>query len=93
MGPQGPKKKIPNQLNKVTFLWHKSNKSMLFNKGNTKLQQSDPQLLDFSSERDITLQTQLGVWSPCTQALYFWPPVLLEKCRKAQIPCICPLSC
>ena len=29
----------------------------------------------------------------CGQALYFRKPVLLEKCQKAQILCIPPLSC
>ena len=28
-----------------------------------------------------------------TQALYFWQLVLLEKCKKAQIPYICQLLC
>ena len=28
-----------------------------------------------------------------TQALYFWQLVLLEKCKKAQIPCTCQLLC
>ena len=29
-------------------------------------------------------------WS---KALYFWQPVLLEKCQEAQIQCIPPFSC
>ena len=43
-----------------------------------------------SSKRDITLSKQLGVGSPGTQSPYFWRPLLLEKCQKAQIPCIPP---
>ena len=46
-----------------------------------------------SLERDITLQKQVGIGFPGTQALYFWQPALLKKCKKAQIPCISPFSC
>ena len=31
---------------------------------------------------------EMGQWG----AKSFWQPVLLEKCQKAQIPCIPPLS-
>ena len=31
-------------------------------------------------------------WFPATQAVYLWRPILLEKCQKAQIPCIPPFS-
>ena len=46
-----------------------------------------------SSKRDITLQKQFGVGSPGTQLVYFWWPLLLEKCQKAQIPYVSPFSC
>ena len=46
-----------------------------------------------SSERDITLQKQLGIVSPVIQALYIWQPVLLKNCKKSQIPCTPPFSC
>ena len=45
-----------------------------------------------SSNRVITLQKQLSVGSPGTQVLHFWSPFLVEKCQKAQIPCISPFS-
>ena len=45
-----------------------------------------------SSERDITPQRQLDIVPLSAQALYFWSPVLTEKCQKAQILCIPPFS-
>ena len=34
------------------------------------------------------MQKQLGGRSLGTQAVYFWQPLVLEKCQKAQIPCL-----
>ena len=57
------------------------------------MQQFGSENLYVSSKRDITLPKQLGVGSSGTQALYFWRPLLLEKCQKAKIPCIPPFLC
>ena len=53
--------------------------SILFNKENTKVEQSDSEQLYDSSERCITLQRQLDVGSSETQAPYFWLSVLMPE--------------
>ena len=57
------------------------------------MQQIRSEYLFVSSKRDNTLQKQLGVGPPGTQAVYFWQPLLLEKTQEAQISCIPSISC
>ena len=78
-----PQKKILFDINQT---------SILFNKENTKVERSVFENLHVSSGRSIILQRQLGVGCLSTQALYFWHPVLLKICPKAQILRFPPFS-